>query len=265
MTGLWSVDVDVLMRQDAPRFFDYCCWFMGLPRISRLSVKLPSVSPQETYFVHRQDPLAFEALKNIILERLLVLLKAQPGLQCFRIEVAASHGPYYEKSVVRSLDTRRNRPEALGPTAAAAQPTMATHSYRHAVPYGNPSSHGFSGLRTHVVVRIQQNERGGFSCRYQGTILDQGVTSAYFFSWFAERTGYHDPLGPFELEFYFKDAVPARTIVIARGNEAYFQSMQRAIPLACEQTAAQMPDLFEFAILVRAPGWAGREAFLTNG
>ena len=67
------------------------------------------------------------------------------------------------------------------------------------------------------------------------------------------------------MEFYFKDALPARTIVIARGNEAYFQSMQQAIPLSCEQTAAQMPDLFEFAILVRAPGWAGREAFLSKG
>jgi hypothetical protein len=265
VAGLWSVDVDVLMRQDAPRFFNYCCWFMGLPRISRLSVKLPSVCPQETYFVHRQDLLAFEDLKRIILEGLLVLLRVQPGLQCFRIEVAPFHGPYYEKTAVRSLETGRNRPGALRPTATAVQPTMVTHPSRHSAPYGIPSSHGSSGLQTHLVVRIQQNERGGFSCRYQGTILDQGVTSAYFFSWFAERTGYHDPLGPFELEFYFKDALPARTIVIARGNEAYFQSMQQAIPLSCEQTAAQMPDLFEFAILVRAPGWAGREAFLSKG
>ena len=45
VAGIWSVDVDVLMRQDAPRFFDYCCWFMGLPGVSRLGVKLPDVSP----------------------------------------------------------------------------------------------------------------------------------------------------------------------------------------------------------------------------
>jgi hypothetical protein len=259
VAGLWSVDVDVLMRQDPPRFFDYGCWFMGLPGISRLSVKLPNVDPQETYFVHRQDPLAFEALKRIILEQLLVLLRIQPGLQCFRIEVAASHGPYYEKSAVRSLEPGRNRPGAFGPMGAAAQHTVAAHPNKHSVPYRYPRSNGSSALRTHVVVRIQQSKRGGFSCRYQGTILDQEVTTAYFFSWFADRTGYHNPLGPFELEFYFKDALPSRTIVIARGNEAYFQSMQRGVPLACEQAAAQMPDLFEFAILVRAPGWAGGE------
>jgi hypothetical protein len=66
------------------------------------------------------------------------------------------------------------------------------------------------------------------------------------------------------LEFYFKDALPVRTIVIAQGNKVYFQSMQWAILLSCEQTVAQMPDLFEFAILVWAPGWASREAFLSK-
>jgi hypothetical protein len=72
----------------------------------------------------------------------------------------------------------------------------------------------------------------------------------YFFLWFTERTGYYDPLGPFELEFYFKDALSMRTIIIMQGNKVYFQSIQQAILLSCEQTVAQMPDLFEFAILV---------------
>ena len=250
--GLWRVDVDVLMQRDAPKFFDYCCWFMGLPRISRLGVKLPDVSSQATYFLDREDPLAFEAIKHIVFKELLGLLKVRPGLQCFRIEIIAIHGPHYEKSGNRILLHGRTRPGAVEPTAAAAQNMVPAQLYRHSAPYGP------SALRTHVVVRIQQSEHGGFSCRYQGTILAQGVTSAYFFSWFAGNSGYHDPLGPFELEFYFKDALPPRTIVIARGNEAYFQSMKRTVPSLCEQTAAQMPDLFEFAILVRAPGWAGK-------
>lgn len=264
VAGLWRVDVDVLMQQDAPKFFDYCCWFMGLPRISRLGVKLPDVRSQETYFLDREDPLAFEAIKHIVFKELLGLLKVRPGLVCFRIEIIAVHGPHYEKSGNRALLHGRNRPGAVEPTAAAAQPIVPAHLYRHSAPYGNARSNGPSALRTHVVVRIQQSEHGGFSCRYQGTILAQGVTSAYFFSWFAGKSGYHDPLGPFELEFYFKDALPPRTIVIARGNEAYFQSMKRTVPSACEQTAAQVPDLFEFAILVRAPGWAGGKILLAK-
>jgi hypothetical protein len=253
VTGLWRVDVDVLLQRDAPKFFDYCGWFMGLPRISRLRVKLPDISSQETYFLDREDSFAFDALKQIVLEELLRLLKLRPGLQCFRIEMVAVHGSRYETGGYPiQLDTA-NRPRALGLTAVQS----TVRAPRRSAPYVLARSNGPSALQTHVVVRTRQGEYGGFSCRYQGTILGQGVTSAYFFSWFAGISGYHDPSGPFELEFYFKDALPPKTVVIARGNETYFQSMKQSIPLACAQTAAQVPDLFEFAILVRAPGWTG--------
>jgi hypothetical protein len=150
------------MLQSTAGFFNYCSRFMGLPKVSRLSVKLPDVNTRETYFIHREDPVGFEALKRVILEGLLVLLSVQLGLQCFSIEVAAFHGPRHEKRTVQPLQLGGNRHAP----AAAAQSTRAAHPYRHSGPHENPHSNGVSALRTHIVVRIQQSDRGGFSSRY---------------------------------------------------------------------------------------------------
>lgn len=252
--GLWTVEVDVLMRQGTVGFFTYCCRYMGLPRIYKLGFKLPDWNAREIFFISRDNPQAFEDLKRIILDLLLALLRIQPGLKCFRIEVAAYPRSHPVKGGIQPLEARSSQSGVLA--ATATQPSMMVQQPMPSAPRayhrGNRPPHS----PTHIIVRTRKGDHGGFSCRYQGTILGQEVTNAFFFEWFAKGTGFRDPLGPFELEFFFKDALPPKTFVIARGNEAYFQNMKRDITLACEQTADLVPDLFEFAILVRAPGWA---------
>ena len=108
----------------------------------------------------------------------------------------------------------------------------------------------------HLAVRVQKDARGKFSRRYNSAVLNLRTTNVEFFAWFANQTGHAAPSGPPALKFTFKDAMPTpKSSVIEWGDEKHFECMKLDIEPQCDLVAAYMPEVFEFAILVTAPGW----------
>jgi len=92
---------------------------------------------------------------------------------------------------------------------------------------------------------------------YPRAVLGPKVKNVEFFTWFVKETGFSNPMGPPELMFSFKDALPTpKNNLIARGNEEHFEYMKRDIKPMCEHAAVCMPGLTEFTILITVPGWA---------
>jgi hypothetical protein len=119
----------------------------------------------------------------------------------------------------------------------------------------NPAIEASSAVQ--IVIRIQENEHGQFSCHYDQTVLLLKITTVNFFAWFACSTGYAHPLGPVKLKITLKDAlsIPVHD-KIRRGDEGHFKLIKQDIQPHLEQAKILMPQLTEFAILVTVPRWS---------
>jgi hypothetical protein len=103
-----------------------------------------------------------------------------------------------------------------------------------------------------IVIRIQIDGHGRLSRSYDKSTLNTRTTSARFFAWFAQETG-HTCSG--KLRFDFKDALPAKSSVIAAGNDDHFDLMVCDIRRKFERAKEYAPDLNEFCIVVTDPLW----------
>jgi hypothetical protein len=103
-----------------------------------------------------------------------------------------------------------------------------------------------------IVIRIQIDGHGRLSRSYDKSTLNTRTTSARFFAWFAEETG-HMCSG--KLRFDFKDALPAKSSVIAAGNDDHFDLMVCDIKRKFERAKEYTPDMNEFCIVVTDPLW----------
>jgi hypothetical protein len=107
-----------------------------------------------------------------------------------------------------------------------------------------------------IVLRIQIDSHGRLSHSYDKPPLHARTTSTQFFAWFARETGRTSPsTSPQKLRFDFKDAVPAKTSVVAAGNDDHFDLMVGDIKRKVERAAEFMPGLKEFCIVVTDPAW----------
>ena len=110
--------------------------------------------------------------------------------------------------------------------------------------------------RPDIIIRLQKNTRGIFSSAYDRDVIYPRVTSAKFFAWFGDQTGYGGPSGPAELKFTFVNALPEPIVnIIGMGNEGHFGYMRQDIKVQYEKALSYMPDMKEFTILVTAPNW----------
>ena len=111
-SGLWSMDVDDLMLQDLTKFCNCISRITGLPKVFELSFELLDLNINNPYIIGQGDSQAFHSLKLTILNGLLILLDADPGLDNFRIQV--------------TVPNRSQRRGVPAPTAGRYTPEPAT-------------------------------------------------------------------------------------------------------------------------------------------
>lgn len=107
-----------------------------------------------------------------------------------------------------------------------------------------------------ISIRIQVDGQGRLSRRYDKSTLNPRITSSRFFAWFAQETG---RAAPGKLRFDFKDALPAKSSVIAACNDDHFDLMVRDIRRKFERAVEFVPNMSEFCIVVTDPQWDSGE------
>jgi hypothetical protein len=131
------------------------------------------------------------------------------------------------------------------PQHLPAQNPAPTRSARPRTDASTPSA-------AKIVVRVQIDGHGRLSRSYDKSALNTRTTNARFFAWFAQETG-HAPAGT--LRFDFKDALPAKSSVVAAGNEDHFDLMVHDIKRKFDRAKEFAPDMNEFCIVVTDPQW----------
>lgn len=136
-----------------------------------------------------------------------------------------------------------------GHAATALQADVSARGYMQRSEAGNTNP-----APPQITVRIQVDKFKRMSGSYPSAVLSPRNTE--FFAWFAREVGFDDCMGPEELTFTFRDALPTpKNNRIARGNEEHFDYMKQDMRPVCEHVAARMPGLTEFVILVTVPAW----------
>lgn len=106
-----------------------------------------------------------------------------------------------------------------------------------------------------IIILLQQSD-GRLSEPYSKDVIHPRISSVEFFSWFGTQSGFGTNCLPPELQFTFKDALPApKSSLVARGNEDHFNYMRSDIKSKCEKAKWFRPTMTEFAVLVTLPGW----------
>jgi hypothetical protein len=103
-----------------------------------------------------------------------------------------------------------------------------------------------------ICLRIQVDAAGHLSQRYEKSILHARTSQTQFFAWFARETG---RAAPAKLRFDFKDAVPAKSSVVAAGNDDHFELMVGDLARKVARAVEFVPGLAEFCVVVTEPGW----------
>jgi hypothetical protein len=133
------------------------------------------------------------------------------------------------------------------------QPTNPPPLHRSKVEINNNHD---TALPPKIVLRIQIDCHGRLSHSYDKPPLHARTTSTKFFAWFARETGRTSPsTSPQKLRFDFKDAVPAKSSVVAAGNDDHFDLMVGDIRRKVERAVEFVPGLKEFCIVVTDPRW----------
>jgi hypothetical protein len=109
-----------------------------------------------------------------------------------------------------------------------------------------------NGSAAKIVIRIQIDGFGRLSSSYAKSVLNTRITNERFFTWFEQQTG--RACCP-KLRFDFKDALPAKSRTIERGNGDHFELMAEDIKRKFERAKVIAPDMNEFCIVVTDPNW----------
>jgi len=248
--------MDSLLAQTVLEFFQTYAQTTGAVELPMLRFEMPEVDSEgdRVREVPKGDSESFHNLKVLIQQNLIKYLQENPAPSFLAVFVTSP-----QVLARDTLDIRSNEPSTTPGRAARTKPrpqnciraaSLATLGQRQDRPDSGPSS------SMHLVVRVQKDARGKFSRRYNSAVLNLRTTNVEFFAWFANQTGHAAPSGPPALKFTFKDAMPTpKSSVIEWGDEKHFECMKLDIEPQCDLVAAYMPEVFEFAILVTAPGW----------
>ncbi|KAH6696544.1 hypothetical protein BKA61DRAFT_623156 [Leptodontidium sp. MPI-SDFR-AT-0119] len=291
-TGGYILGVNALMSQSVMEFFDhYSRLVRNGESLGGLKFEFLDVitgGHNWSTIVAPNDRANFQALKQFAFTSFATSLSENPSLEEFRITVTLANDAITSKTDGRncqptsSTATTRTAPSKI---AQSTQPNVRFMSREHSSPpYGMVTSKETAD-RSHVpttlqddvrarghtqrsgagntnpappqiTVRIQVDKFWRMSRSYPGAVLGPRVKNRDFFAWFAREVGFDDCMGPEELTFTFRDALPMpKNNRIARGNEEHFDYMKQDMRPVCEHVAARVPGLTEFVILVTVPTW----------
>jgi len=287
-TGGYTLGVNALMSQSVTEFFDH---YSGLVRngeyLDRLKFDFLDVAAgghNWSTIIASNDRSNFQALKQMAFTSFATCLSENPHLEEFRILVTTILSQRNEPNSQPTSSAATKRTVA-SKTAHSTQPNIRFMSQEQSSP---PCSliasqeiadrgHALTSLQDDVrarghtqrleigntnlappqiTVRIQVDKFWRMSRSYPGAVLGPRVKNSDFFAWFAREVGFDDCMGPEELTFTFRDALPMpKNNRIARGNEEHFNYMKQDMRPVCEHVAARVPGLTEFVILVTVPMW----------
>ncbi|CZT07768.1 uncharacterized protein RCO7_11559 [Rhynchosporium graminicola] len=287
-TGRYILGVNALMSQSVTEFFDHYSGLVSSPeyldRLKFESLDVAAGGHNWSTIIASKDRSNFQALKQMAFTSFATSLSENPSLEQFRILVTTI--PSQRNGTIpqptSSTSTKRT---AASKIAQSTQPNFRFMSQEQSSP---PSSlivsqetadrghatttfqddvrarsytqrlqiESTSPAPPQITVRIQIDKCWRMSRSYPGAVLGPGVKNSDFFAWFAREVGFDDCMGPEELTFTFRDALPMpKNNRIVRGNEEHFNYMKQDMRPVCEYVAARVPGLKEFAILVTVPMW----------
>jgi hypothetical protein len=193
------------------------------------------------------------------------------GERYIRFDIADGHMCELQGHVVVLFYSRNATHSLPGP---GSQPIVANQSLPQIEEIHRSQSLSYSeavGPTTspmpEIIVRLQISPGGKFSRPYSNFVLRPKLTTADFFAWFCSETNFSGPVprssrhhssaqSPVRLLFNLKDAMPyPRATEIGLGNEECFTYLRKDILAQCEKASGFCPEMREFAILVKVPGW----------
>ena len=256
-----TLSIDALFSQTPSGFFHLYSQTAGAGEVSMLSFSLPDVTWQlpQNGNISRGDSDAFYALKRAFWDCFCVSLFKYPRLVDFRVVVIAL-APHVVDDRVAISKHSLNKLECGRASEPLTMLVRQKHHHPHAIParmalrQDKPVNEASTAVQ--ITVRIQVNEHGQFSRRFDKNVLLSEIANVDFFAWFACHTGCARPSGPEKLKVTLKDALPTPVHGrIRRGNEEDFEYVKRDMKPHLERAKALMPGLSEFVILVTVPGW----------